>query len=264
MIASSDDPFFLATAACSFIRVCEEDDEKSNVLPSFTAAPSAHVRADFPCVPSLTDLGRVGGGYKVIVRNRAYPRPAALVAAQILMLLGHLYFMTNWPGAMHIGTLLIGLGYGAHWSIIPAAASELFGLKNFGALYNFFIVANPTGSLIFSGIIACSMYYYEVEKQAHMHINSPSLFGTILGVANLSEEKALKCEGTICFFLSSLLMLGFYVVATILSLLLLYRTKVVYANVYGNRCPMLEIERKISSYAEEDGRRRMDRGAGGR
>ncbi|XP_074567623.1 protein NUCLEAR FUSION DEFECTIVE 4-like [Curcuma longa] len=182
-------------------------------------------------------LGRVGGGYisEVIVRNRAYPRPAALVAAQILMSFGHLCFTTDWPGAMHIGTLLIGLGYGAHWSIIPAAASELFGLKNFGALYNFLTVANPTGSLIFSGIIASSIYDYEAEKQAHMHINSPSVFGTILGVANLSEEKALKCEGTICFFLSSLLMSGFCVVAAILSLLLVYRTKVVYANLYGSR-----------------------------
>lgn len=169
-------------------------------------------------------------------RNRAYPRPATLAVAQILMSFGHLCFTTDWPGAMHIGTLLIGLGYGAHWSIIPAAASELFGLKNFGALYNFITVANPIGSLIFSGVIASGIYDYEAEKQAHMHINSsPSLFGTILGVANLREEKAIKCEGTICFFLSSLLMSGFCVVAAILSALLVYRTKVVYANIYGSR-----------------------------
>ncbi|KAJ6840106.1 putative protein NUCLEAR FUSION DEFECTIVE 4 [Iris pallida] len=38
--------------------------------------------------------------------------------------------------------LLVGLGYGTHWAIVPAAASELFGLKNFGALYNFLTVAN--------------------------------------------------------------------------------------------------------------------------
>ncbi|KAJ8466328.1 hypothetical protein OPV22_028880 [Ensete ventricosum] len=95
-------------------------------------------------------LGRIGGGYvsEIIVRNRAYPRPVALAVAQVLMALGHFCFAMAWPWAMYIGTLLIGIGYGAHWSIVPAAASELFGLKNFGALYNFLTVANPAGSLL--------------------------------------------------------------------------------------------------------------------
>jgi hypothetical protein len=30
----------------------------------------------------------------------------------------------------------------------------LFGVKNFGALYNFLTDANPAGSLVFSGVIA--------------------------------------------------------------------------------------------------------------
>ncbi|RRT45500.1 hypothetical protein B296_00031513 [Ensete ventricosum] len=202
-------------------------------------------------------LGRIGGGYvsEVIVRfhnaslvilcatglssltlvnlsrDRAYPRPAALTVAQVLMAVGHLCFAVVWPGAMHVGTLLIGLGYGAHWSIVPAAASELFGLKNFGALYNFLTVANPAGSLVFSGVIVSGMYDYEASRQARMHHNSASP----LTGASLGEEKALKCVGTACFFLSSLLMSGFCVVAVIFSSILVYRTKVVYAHLYGIR-----------------------------
>ncbi|CAD5162875.1 unnamed protein product [Musa acuminata subsp. malaccensis] len=179
-------------------------------------------------------LGRIGGGYvsEVIVsRDRAYPRPAALAVAQVLMAVGHLCFALAWPGAMHVGTLLIGLGYGAHWSIVPAAASELFGLKNFGALYNFLTVANPAGSLVFSGVIVSGMYDYEASRQARMHHNSASP----LTGASLGEEKALECDGTACFFLSSLLMSGFCVVAVIFSSILVYRTKVVYAHLYGNR-----------------------------
>ncbi|KAH0651538.1 hypothetical protein KY284_031450 [Solanum tuberosum] len=100
-------------------------------------------------------LGRVGGGYfsEIIVRDHAYPRHAAMAVAQVVMAFGHFFFAMGWPGAMYIGTLLVGLGYGAHWAIVPAAASELFGLKNFGALYNFLTIANPAGSLIFSGRI---------------------------------------------------------------------------------------------------------------
>ncbi|THU43966.1 hypothetical protein C4D60_Mb02t02420 [Musa balbisiana] len=183
-------------------------------------------------------LGRIGGGYvsEIIVRNRAYPRPVALAVAQVLMALGHFCFAMAWPRAMYIGTLLIGLGYGAHWSIVPAAASELFGLKNFGALYNFLTVANPAGSLVFSGLIVSGMYDHEAEKQArNRHSSSAFLFGRMLNAASFSEEKTLKCEGAICFFLSSLLMSGFCVVAVISSMILVYRTKVVYASLYGNR-----------------------------
>ncbi|CAL9078632.1 unnamed protein product [Musa textilis] len=183
-------------------------------------------------------LGRIGGGYvsEIIVRNRAYPRPVALAVAQVLMALGHFCFAMAWPRAMYIGTLLTGLGYGAHWSIVPAAASELFGLKNFGALYNFLTVANPAGSVVFSGLIVSGMYDHEAEKQArNRHSSSAFLFGRMLNAASFGEEKTLKCEGAICFFLSSLLMSGFCVVAVILSMILVYRTKLVYASLYGNR-----------------------------
>ncbi|RWW05488.1 hypothetical protein GW17_00031235 [Ensete ventricosum] len=167
-------------------------------------------------------LGRIGG---------------ALAVAQVLMALGHFCFAMAWPWAMYIGTLLIGIGYGAHWSIVPAAASELFGLKNFGALYNFLTVANPAGSLVFSGLIVSGMYDHEAEEQARKRHSSSASFlvGRMLDATSFGEESTLKCEGAICFFLSSLLMSGFCVVAVILSMILVYRTKVVYASLYGDR-----------------------------
>ncbi|KAJ4830215.1 hypothetical protein Tsubulata_035749 [Turnera subulata] len=179
-------------------------------------------------------LGRIGGGYfsEVIVKEYAYPRPIAMAAAQLIMAIGHVFFAFGWPGAMYIGTLLIGLGYGAHWAIVPAAASELFGLKKFGALYNFLTLANPAGSLVFSGLIASSIYDREAEKQAHgghHHIlNSSRIISSLLAV-----DEPLKCEGAICFFLTSMIMSAFCLIAVVLSLILVYRTKVVYAHLYG-------------------------------
>lgn len=130
---------------------------------------------------------------------------------------------------MYIGTLLIGLGYGAHWAIVPAAASELFGLKKFGALYNFLTLANPAGSLVFSGIIASSIYDYEAGKQAHHHhTSSRSMLSSML-----SLEDPPQCEGSICFFLTSMIMSGLCIIAVGLSMILVHRTKVVYANLYG-------------------------------
>ncbi|KAM7277926.1 hypothetical protein ACFE04_005060 [Oxalis oulophora] len=173
-------------------------------------------------------LGRVGGGYfsEIVVKDYAYPRPVAMAVAQLVMAVGHVFFAAGWTGAMHIGTLLIGLGYGAHWAIVPAAASELFGLKKFGALYNFLTLANPAGSFVFSGLIASRIYDYEAERQAHGH--NLGLF--------LSEEP-LKCVGSVCYFLSSMIMSGFCIIAVILSMILVNRTKGVYTHLYGKRGP---------------------------
>ncbi|KAM7509271.1 hypothetical protein LguiA_019724 [Lonicera macranthoides] len=179
-------------------------------------------------------LGRVGGGYfsEMIVRDYAYPRPVAMAVAQVLMAIGHFFLAMGWPGAMYIGTLLIGLGYGAHWAIVPAAASELFGLKKFGALYNFLTLANPAGSLVFSGLIASSLYDSEAEKQAQQRHNGPQYPGSIFS-SLLSLEEPLKCDGAICYCLTSLIMSGLCIFAVVLSMILVYRTKVVYANLYG-------------------------------
>ncbi|CDP16703.1 unnamed protein product [Coffea canephora] len=179
-------------------------------------------------------LGRIGGGYfsEKIVRDYAYPRPVAMAVAQVIMAIGHFIFAMGWPGDMYVGTLLVGLGYGAHWAIVPAAASELFGLKKFGALYNFLTLANPAGSLVFSGIIASSIYDREAEKQAQEHHHGPQVARSLLSTV-LSLDEPLKCDGSICFFLTSLIMSGLCVIAVLLSMILVYRTRAVYANLYG-------------------------------
>ncbi|XP_051117123.1 protein NUCLEAR FUSION DEFECTIVE 4-like [Andrographis paniculata] len=173
-------------------------------------------------------LGRVGGGFlsEKIVSDYAYPRHLAMAVAQLVMAVGHFFFAMGWPGAMYVGTLLVGIGYGSHWAIVPAAVSELFGLKKFGGLYNVITIANPAGSLIFSGVIASTIYDREAEKQAGG--GGSSLLSSFIRV-----EEPLKCHGTVCYFMSSLILCGICIVASILSMILVYRTKTVYAHLYG-------------------------------
>ena len=147
------------------------------------------------------------------------------------MTVGHLFIAMGWPGSMYVSTLLIGLGYGAHWAIVPATASELFGLRNFAALYNFITVANPAGTLVFSSLIASRIYDYEAEKQAHGNHHWPNIGSLMSRVINVGEP--LKCEGSICFFLTSTIMAVFCIVAAGLCMILVFRTKIVYANLYG-------------------------------
>ncbi|XVF08687.1 hypothetical protein REPUB_Repub07fG0025000 [Reevesia pubescens] len=176
-------------------------------------------------------LGRVGGGYfsESIIRKYAFPRPVAMVAVQIIMAFGLLYYAFGGPGEIYVTIVLTGLGYGAHWAIVPASASELFGLKSFGAISNFFALASPTGSLIFSGAIASGIYDYYAEKQTSLR---QTISGSMLTIL-LRDDDSLSCEGSICYSVTCALMSGLCIIAMVLSLIVVYRTRSVYAQLYG-------------------------------
>ncbi|KAL8252171.1 hypothetical protein R6Q59_035864 [Mikania micrantha] len=169
-------------------------------------------------------LGRVGGGYfsEIIVRKYAYPRPVAMAGVQLVMASSLFYYAMGAPGAIYVVSVVMGLCYGAHWAIVPSAASELFGLKSFGAIYNFLTLASPTGSLIFSGVIASGIYDYEAKKQStrKYHI--------------FHEKEELVCYGTICYSLTCGILSILCIIAVSLSMTVVYRTKRVYSQLYGN------------------------------
>lgn len=163
-------------------------------------------------------------------RKYAYPRPIAMAVVQVMMAIALFFYAMGLPGGIYVLSVLMGLGYGAHWAIVPAAASELFGLKSFGALYNFLALSSPTGSLIFSGIIASGIYDSEARKQASIKRQSS---GYMLGVP-VGEEDSLACYGVICYSLTCWILSGLCIVASILSSIVVYRTKRVYAQLYRN------------------------------
>nr|GMC49713.1 protein NUCLEAR FUSION DEFECTIVE 4-like [Ipomoea batatas] len=170
-------------------------------------------------------LGRVAGGYfsENIVRNYAYPRPVAMAAVQIVMAFVLFFYSMGWPGAIYVLSVMIGLCYGAHWAIVPAAISELFGLKSFGALYNFLTLASPAGSLVFSGVIASGIYDYQAKQQQELSRGSNLL----------ADDEVLTCTGTICYSLTCGIMSALCIIAFVLSLIVVHRTKRVYAQLYN-------------------------------
>ncbi|KAG6554868.1 hypothetical protein Mapa_003451 [Marchantia paleacea] len=174
-------------------------------------------------------LGRLGAGYasEIVARDYAAPRPILMACAQGMMAVGHLMFAMAWPGSMYIASLLVGFGYGCHWAIVPATASELFGLKNFGALYNVLTIAVPIGSLVFSGLIAGPIYDAEAEKQ-----RSGALGAYARGMV---KDDSLVCEGAICFQLTFLIMTAVCLFGVVLNLILIKRTYRVYQALYAKR-----------------------------
>ncbi|CAM6023456.1 unnamed protein product, partial [Sphagnum balticum] len=177
-------------------------------------------------------LGRIGGGYvsEIIARDYAFPRPILMAAAQAGMAIGHVLLAFGCPGSLYVGSLLVGLGYGSHWSVTPATASELFGLKHFGILYNVLTIANPAGSLIFSGLIAGTLYDREAQKQRGLNALAFSSVATEQFVIQNTDE-ALLCEGAICFQETLFIMTGVCILGIVLNLVLVARTLPVYVTL---------------------------------
>ncbi|KAI3727056.1 hypothetical protein L1987_66865 [Smallanthus sonchifolius] len=169
-------------------------------------------------------LGRVAGGYfsELVVREYAYPRPVAMGVVQVVMACSLFYYAVSGPGAIYIVSVVMGSCYGAHWAIVPSAASELFGLKSFGALYNFLTLASPAGSLVFSGVIASGIYDYEAKIQSATNDHP------------LTDGEALTCYGTICYSITCGILSVLCLMASVLSMTVVYRTKSVYARLYGS------------------------------
>ncbi|CAK9875087.1 unnamed protein product [Sphagnum jensenii] len=181
-------------------------------------------------------LGRIGGGYvsEIIARDYVFPRPIVMAAAQAGMAIGHVLLAFGCPGSLYVGSLLVGLGYGSHWSVTPATASELFGLKHFGILYNVLTIANPVGSLIFSGLIAGTLYDREAQKQRGLNALAFSSVATEQFVIQNTDE-ALLCEGAICFQETLFIMTGVCILGIVLNLVLVARTLPVYVTLYGKQ-----------------------------
>jgi len=163
-------------------------------------------------------LGRVAGGYfsELIIRKLSLPRTLAMSVVQAIMSLGLIYYAIDWPGKIYVVTIVIGMGYGAHWAIAPASVSDIFGLKSFGSLYNFQITALPIGSFVFSGVIASNIYDYYARKQA-----GPT-----------TETESLVCTGSVCYSVTCSLMSMLCLMAMVLSLSVVYRTRKFYLRLH--------------------------------
>ncbi|AES95151.1 putative major facilitator superfamily domain-containing protein [Medicago truncatula] len=161
-------------------------------------------------------FGRILSGSlsEYYIRKSGMPRLVWNAASQILMFFGYIALAMALPGSLYIGSILVGICYGVRLTITPAAASELFGLKYYGLLYNILILNLPIGSFIFSGLIAG--YLYDIEATS------------VPGGGN-------TCSGAHCFMLVYVIMAFACVLGCGLDLFLAFRTKNVYSKIHTER-----------------------------
>ncbi|KAJ1408785.1 Nodulin-like [Sesbania bispinosa] len=161
-------------------------------------------------------FGRIISGSlsEYFIRKSGMPRLVWNAASQVLMAVGYIAMALALPGSLYIGSMLVGICYGVRLTITPAAASELFGLKYYGLLYNILILNLPIGSFLFSGLIAG--YLYDMEATS------------VPGGGN-------TCIGAHCYMLVYVIMAFACVLGCGLDLLLTVRTKKIYAKIHQER-----------------------------
>ncbi|KAJ7547540.1 hypothetical protein O6H91_08G090500 [Diphasiastrum complanatum] len=158
-------------------------------------------------------IGRVGFGFasELFLQRKGVPRPLSFAVILAILCAGQLVFAFNLPGSFYVGSMLVGMCYGAQWPVMTAMVSEIFGLKFFGTFYSFATLASPLGSYILSVRVAGYLYDREANKQHAVHAIFHKRASSIL--VQFTQKPALLCYGVQCYRLS------FFIMATLLSLL---------------------------------------------
>lgn len=130
------------------------------------------------------------------------------------MAVGYFLMALAMPGSLYIGSMVVGVCYGVRLAITVPTASELFGLKYYGLIYNILVLNLPLGSFLFSGLLAGLLY----DAQA-----TPTPGG------------GNTCVGAHCFRLIFIVMAFISIIGVGLDLLLAFRTKAIYANIHASK-----------------------------
>lgn len=118
------------------------------------------------------------------------------------------------PGSLYIGSIVVGICYGVRLAVTVPTASELFGLKYYGLIYNVLILNLPLGSFLFSGLLAGLLYDAQATKTA---------------------SGGNTCIGAHCYRLVFIVMAIACVVGFGLDVLLSIRTRSLYSKIYASR-----------------------------
>ncbi|XP_015692376.2 protein NUCLEAR FUSION DEFECTIVE 4-like [Oryza brachyantha] len=163
-------------------------------------------------------VGRILGGSisEYFVRSRMLPRPFWMMCTQIIMVITFLLFATGLHSLIYVSTTLLGLCYGVQFAVMIPTVSELFGLKDFGLMYNFMLLVNPLGAFFFSALLAGYIYDKEAARQ-HPGVLEPS-----------------TCLGPDCFRLTFYICAFVCCCGTLVSVFFIARIKPVYQMLYAS------------------------------
>ncbi|KAK9119484.1 hypothetical protein Scep_017577 [Stephania cephalantha] len=152
-------------------------------------------------------LGRFGAGFvsDYLLLSRGWSRPLIMAVTLAVMSIGHLLVASGLAGTLYAGPVLVGVCYGAQWSLMPTICSEIFSVLHMGTIFYTISIASPVGSYLLSVWLVGYVY----DKEA-------------------SIEGGNVCNGAHCFMLSFLIMACVSFLGSLVAFGLLLRTRKFY------------------------------------
>jgi MFS family permease len=176
-----------------------------------------------------------------------------MAMAHCLMASAHLLFAFAVPGSLYVGSVILGISYGIHFSTMVPTASELFGWKHFGVIYNFLTMASPLGSFLFSGVITGYLYDQEAKKKIAPDARIVDTFLNNLhnnyNVVDDDHVQVLECIGAHCFKVTFIIMACVCGLGVLVSIVLTIRIRRVYLSLYGPSTPPIQSTSDLKSSA---------------
>lgn len=154
-------------------------------------------------------LGRLGAGYisDLFLYAKGWTRPFFMACTLATMTAGHVIIASGFTGNLYVGSVLVGIGYGSQWSLMPTITSDIFGVTSMGTIFNTIAIASPVGSSILSVLVVGYIY----DKEASGEGNS--------------------CFGSHCFMLSFFVLACVTLSGFVVALILFCRTRVFYGQI---------------------------------
>ncbi|CAL5228367.1 g11486 [Coccomyxa viridis] len=152
----------------------------------------------------------LGYGPEALQHKRGVPRPVFLILISALTALVSLACAFATLPALIPAAVFAGLAFGAHWSLIPALASELFGLRFFASNYCLLQLAPALGGFALATELAGALY----DRQA------------------AAQDNHTYCKGSLCFRQAFLVCTGLCLCATAASAALYMRSRALYRQRY--------------------------------
>lgn len=140
--------------------------------------------------------GRLAFGYgpEKALRSYGVPRPRFLILVGALSALSQLLVAVATRATLFGVVLLAGLAFGGVWSLLPAVASELFGLAHFASNYSLLQTSTALGGYAITGWLAGTLMDSSKACRGNACFAPAFLVNALLGIAVVAAAATLDAR----------------------------------------------------------------------
>ena len=182
---------------------------------------SSAVRTFVSLVSIWNAIGRWVGGFAsdFLLRHYGISRALFLAVVMVLMAMAFLLIALAVPGCLYFGSIFLGLSFGAQYPLYATIVADVFGLKYYATLLASINLASPVGMYLLSVPVVGRFYDAEAKRESNS--------------ALVGSNGSLTCQGSMCFGLSLLVLMGVTLGAAACAAALWFRTRNLYREAHA-------------------------------